>query len=249
MTRWQKYAQRKGIRNDRKNKYEDRLEWDEKTQTWKRRWGYNKANDPMDAPIIEHKSYDWDTTDPWLKLEKEKKKRVAINEENRLKNLQEALGDRVTGTLDLQSALNYSKNRYRKRVGIRASKEADKEKMTKYGHLNVALKVAQHSTGSIGKFDELNKNEPKPDFMKNRKKSVDYMQSNENTKVHQWRHGKDSFAEKEKTKQKEILYNIFGKQQLDAFKVKKAAKHEMYAIQKKRAIKNKKLPKKRGYIK
>jgi len=40
----------------------------------------------------------------------EKKKRVAINETNRLQNLQSALGDRVPGTIDLQSAIKHSKN-------------------------------------------------------------------------------------------------------------------------------------------
>jgi len=38
-----------------------------------------------------------------------KKKRVAINETNRLINLKEAIGDRLPGTLDLPSMVKYSK--------------------------------------------------------------------------------------------------------------------------------------------
>merc|ERR1712130_732611 len=117
-------------------------------------------------------------------------------------------------------------------------RQNEKEKKQKYGHLNVALSVAQHSTASMGKFDELNRNEQKPELKKNRKKSVGYMQTNENSKVHQYRFGKKSFEKKERSKQKEILFNIFGKQQTDAFNTQKAAKHEQYQIEKKRARKN-----------
>ena len=38
--------------------------------------------------------------------------------------------------------------------------------------------------------------------------------------------------------EKEILFNIFGKQQTDAFNVEKAAKHAQFVIEKKRAHKN-----------
>ena len=236
LTRWEKFAARKGIRTSKKTK--DLLKYDEATGEWKKKYGYKKANNPMDAPLVEHKDTDFDTTDPWLKMEKAKKKRVAINKENRMKNLEEALGDRVSGTLDLQSAMNFSKNRNKRKLGNREQRAMDKVKKRKFGHLNVALGVAQHSTGSMGKFDTLNRNEPKPKLMKNRKKSVDYMQTNENTKVHQFKHGKKSFGSKERNKQHEILYNIFGKQQKDAFNMEKATGHAQYQIERKRAHSN-----------
>merc|ERR1719461_2779676 len=92
---------------------------------------------------------------------KKKKKRIAINKENQMRNLTEAYGDRLSGTLDLQSAMNYNKNKKRKVIGNRAVRQKQKEEKApqKYGHLNVALKVAQHSTASMGKFDKLNRNE------------------------------------------------------------------------------------------
>jgi len=238
LSRWEKFAARKGIRSSKKTK--DLLQWDEDSKSWQKKYGYKKANDPTTNPIFEHKDNDFDSTDPWLKMEKAKKKRIAINKENQMRNLKEALGDRVSGTLDLQSAKNWNKKRRNKgNVGRREMRQSEKEKNKKYGHLNVALKVAQHSTASMGKFDEMNKNETKPTLKKNRKKSVDYMQTNENTKVHQYRFGKDSFGKKERNKQKEILFNIFGKEQNDAFNLEKATKHQQYAIERKRARSNK----------
>jgi len=237
MTRWEKFALRKGIRTSKKTK--DLLQWDENSKSWKKKYGYNKANNPMDAPIFEHKDNDFDTVSPWNKMKKEKKKRISINRENQMRNLKEAYGDRVGGTLDLQSAMDYNKNKNKRQIGVRAMRQNEKEKKQKYGHLNVALSVAQHSTASMGKFDELNRNEQKPKLKKNRKKSVGYMQTNENTKVHQYRFGKDSFGNKERSKQKEILFNIFGKEQNNAFNKEKAIGHEVYQIEKKRARSNK----------
>eukprot|EP01084_Bolivina_argentea_P068022 123790_1 len=97
------------------------------------------------------------------------------------------MGDRLPGTLDLQSIVNHSKHKNKKKIGRRAIKEQQKFTKQKYGHLNVALKVAQHSTASMGKYDKLNKNEPKPSLKKNNKKTIDYLQTNDNTKIHQYR--------------------------------------------------------------
>merc|ERR1712228_632286 len=72
MTRWEKFALRKGIRTSKKTK--DLLQWDVDSKSWKKKYGYNKANNPMDAPIFEHKDNDFDTVSPWNKMKKEKKK-------------------------------------------------------------------------------------------------------------------------------------------------------------------------------
>jgi len=40
----------------------------------KKKWGFKKANDPMDDPIYEHKENDFDTRDPWTRMANEKKK-------------------------------------------------------------------------------------------------------------------------------------------------------------------------------
>ena len=54
LTKWQKFAQEKGIVKRKRSK----LEFDEPSGEWKRRHGYGRANDEMDVPIIEAKATD-----------------------------------------------------------------------------------------------------------------------------------------------------------------------------------------------
>jgi regulator of ribosome biosynthesis len=49
LTKWQKFAQEKGIRKRKRSK----LVWDEDTGEWRRRHGYKRANDDEAIPIIE----------------------------------------------------------------------------------------------------------------------------------------------------------------------------------------------------
>ena len=56
MTRWEKYALRKGIRRNKKKR--NLLAFDEESKTWKRRWGFRKANDPLNTAVYEHKEND-----------------------------------------------------------------------------------------------------------------------------------------------------------------------------------------------
>lgn len=51
------------------------------------RWGANKANNPLDQAILEHKEGDDPNVDPFLKLQQAKKKRVDKNERNKSKNV------------------------------------------------------------------------------------------------------------------------------------------------------------------
>ncbi len=54
LTKWQKFAQKKGIVKRKRSK----LVFDETSQDWKRRHGYKKANDPDAIPILEAKPGD-----------------------------------------------------------------------------------------------------------------------------------------------------------------------------------------------
>jgi regulator of ribosome biosynthesis len=54
LTKWQKFAQQKGITKRKRSK----LAFDETSQTWKRRHGYGKANDEAAVPIIEARASD-----------------------------------------------------------------------------------------------------------------------------------------------------------------------------------------------
>lgn len=225
MTRWETFAARKGIRTSKKTK--DLLQFDELSQTWKKKYGYNRANDVLNEPVFEHKSNDMSTDDPWTKLKKERKVRREQNRRSQLMNLQSAYGDRISGTIDLQSALNFKK----RNPGKRFLKQQSKNSVRKYGHLNAALNIAQHSTASMGKFDVLNKNEPKPKLKANAKKSVEYLQRNRNTKLFQMKFGKKAFGKKEREKQHEIMFQIFGKKQENAFNVQKAAHSAKISIE------------------
>ena len=111
----------------------------------------------------------------------------------------------------------------------REARAENKYNARKYGHLSKALEIAQHSTASMAKFDNLSKNEPKPRLKKNniknaRKKQASNLNSNKM---------------EETAKQKEILFNIFGKQSNDAFNVKKASKSAKIEMEIKRSRKKK----------
>ena len=218
MTRWEKFAHRKNIRTSKKTKLN--RAWDENTQTWKRKYGYDKANDFMQDPIYVHKDGDMDRTDPWSKHLKDKKKRIDINKQNQINNLKTALGDRVRGTIDIESAIKRKKW----------------YKSNKFGHLNNALKIAQHTTASMGKFDKLNKHEPKPELKKVGKKRIDYLQTNKKYSIIKSKNQKMLFN-KERDTQNEVMFNIFGKQQKNAFNINVATKQAKKRIENKRSKK------------
>ncbi|OIV99918.1 hypothetical protein TanjilG_26256 [Lupinus angustifolius] len=85
-TKWEAFAQKKGIQQRKK----DKVVYDEQSGTWKRRFGYDRANDEEAIPIIEAKPTDDPTEDPFAKRRDDKKKRVEKNERNQLQNLKEA---------------------------------------------------------------------------------------------------------------------------------------------------------------
>lgn len=48
-TKWEVFAQRKGIVKQKRSK----LEWDENSKEWRRRYGYKKAGDEKEIPVVE----------------------------------------------------------------------------------------------------------------------------------------------------------------------------------------------------
>ncbi|XP_028766327.1 ribosome biogenesis regulatory protein homolog [Neltuma alba] len=85
-TKWELFAQKKGIKKRKK----DKVAYDEQSGTWKRRFGYDHANDEEAIPIIEAKPNDDPDEDPFAKRKENKKKRIEKQESNRLKNLKQA---------------------------------------------------------------------------------------------------------------------------------------------------------------
>ncbi|GMY35884.1 ribosome biogenesis regulatory protein homolog [Fagus crenata] len=85
-TKWEQFAKARGIKNRKK----DKIAYDEPTGTWKRRFGYDRANDEENIPIIEAKMTDVPGEDPFAKRQADKKKRVEKQDNNRLQNLKKA---------------------------------------------------------------------------------------------------------------------------------------------------------------
>ncbi|VVB02562.1 unnamed protein product [Arabis nemorensis] len=85
-TKWEEFALKRGIQNRKK----DKIVYDEQTDQFKRRHGYDRVNDDNDIPIIEAKETDEPGVDPFAKRLDDKKKRVGKQEKNRLQNLRTA---------------------------------------------------------------------------------------------------------------------------------------------------------------
>ncbi|KAF3581659.1 hypothetical protein DY000_02029108 [Brassica cretica] len=85
-TKWEEFALKKGIQKRKK----DKIVYDETTDQFKRRHGYDRVNDDNDIPIIEAKASDEPGEDPFAKRLDDKKKRVGKQEKNRLQNLKTA---------------------------------------------------------------------------------------------------------------------------------------------------------------
>ncbi|ESQ52452.1 hypothetical protein EUTSA_v10016958mg [Eutrema salsugineum] len=85
-TKWEEFALKKGIQKRKK----DKIVYDEQTDQFKRRHGYDRVNDDNDIPIIEAKATDEPGEDPFAKRLDDKKKRVGKQEKNRLQNLKTA---------------------------------------------------------------------------------------------------------------------------------------------------------------
>lgn len=137
-TKWELFAQKKGIKKRKK----DKVAYDESSGTWKRTYGYERANDENDVPIIEAKATDEPGVDPFAKRRTDKKQRVEKQEKNRAKNLQQAA---KVGALPSHIQLAATA------LPITGSKAAPK-KLSKT-ELEEVAGTAATATASIGKFD------------------------------------------------------------------------------------------------
>ena len=117
------------------------------TRSLDRRWGYKRANDDTQDPIVELKSYEDGTIDKLAAQRTEKKLRVLKNKQQRLKNQERAQRAAGKFSSDLPSGLADDLVRGR-------GQGRGKERTVN------ALKRAQVSTASMGKFDDIVKGEP-----------------------------------------------------------------------------------------
>ncbi|KAF7844613.1 ribosome biogenesis regulatory protein-like protein [Senna tora] len=138
-TKWEQFAQKKGIKKRKK----DKIAYDEPSGTWKRRFGYDRANDEDAIPIIEAKMNDDPEEDPFAKRRDNKKKRIEKQDKNRLQNLKQAA---KVGALPSHVQLAATA------LPITGTQAAPK-KVTK-DELGSVAGLAATSTASGGKFDK-----------------------------------------------------------------------------------------------
>lgn len=164
LTKWQRFAQEKGIRKRKRSK----LVFDEEQQEWRRRHGKDRAGDANDLVAVEARSGVDDAPgaeDPFTRMAREKKERVKGNERRQAANLVRAAGGKVTrtganeaaaGTLPATVRLSAAADVERHRGGGRGKPVLKKELKE---DLRAANRLAGVSTASMGKFDRRLKGE------------------------------------------------------------------------------------------
>ncbi|CAK9329591.1 unnamed protein product [Citrullus colocynthis] len=85
-TKWELFAKKKGIKIIKKTKHV----FDKNTHTWKRCYGYDRANDEKNIPILKSKMTDEPGVDPFAERRAKKRQRIEKREKNRLQNLKQA---------------------------------------------------------------------------------------------------------------------------------------------------------------
>ncbi|XP_052187487.1 ribosome biogenesis regulatory protein homolog [Diospyros lotus] len=208
-TRWEVFAQRKGIVKHKK----DKVVYDEQTGTWKRRHGYDRVNDERDVAIIEAKETDELGQDPFAKRRTDKKQQIAKQEKNRLKNLKEAA---KVGALPSHIQLAATS------LPITGTQAAPK-KATKQELENVAG-MAGTSTASGGKFDKKLPGEKPPKHEGKYRKYLPVVEGS-------------GMGSLEKQQTEKVLNKLISKNSHDILNVEKAV--NMYNVKKERRQRNK----------
>lgn len=144
-TNWEQFAQKKGIQKRKRSS----LAFDEGQQTWKRRYGYDRANPGETAnPIMPAKPSDKVGEDPFTNAAAKKRKGVEQNRERHINNLKAnrkaSLGGRseIPASVRLAASLpEHGRGRPQKR------QEMD-------GAIHASAVRASKATASMGKFDK-----------------------------------------------------------------------------------------------
>jgi len=183
-SKWEKFAKERGIALNKEKR--SRKVWDEATNSWKFRHGYDKANSTEGDgggsshkwPIMEVGANDDPYADPWEKQRDAKYERAEKNREKQLKN-QERAGLLAKGTTN-----RIIKSRETTRKTGKAGGQKDNNALLPVGvpvdlqgntlrgkpSLTAALKATQSSTASLGRFDKMREGEPERKFPQSKKK-------------------------------------------------------------------------------
>ncbi|KAL4538932.1 hypothetical protein Ndes2437A_g01922 [Nannochloris sp. 'desiccata'] len=137
-------APKKGITKQKRSK----LEFDDNSGEWKRRYGYKRANDESAVPIIEAgANEETGVEDPFTRMRREKKDRVKKNETQQLGNLKAAHKQGGKGVLPATLKLAATLPEHGR--GIPSKRKELK------GELKTAARQVATSTASLGKFDRM----------------------------------------------------------------------------------------------
>jgi regulator of ribosome biosynthesis len=139
-TRWEKFAQDKGIVKKKRSK----MVWDETTQQWAPRYGYGRANNFKDAPenwVVEAKPGDDGSVDPFEARSAARKEKLNKQKRQEERNRLEAAHAATIGT---GGGGGGGKGQGGSALSSRDEKKA---------YLKRAISAAQTSTASVGRFD------------------------------------------------------------------------------------------------
>jgi len=153
-TRWEKFMESKGMKKRKRSQ----LVFDETTGDWKRRWGFKSGKQAEDRAngILEVKEGQDSFANPFEKKKAEQKLHTARQKMREVRNRVEAAGSKLKAAApDLEKGMRSNA------ASVKRGPEGLKE----------ALKRAQTSSASLGKFDRLAPNEAS-NLQKKRRKVV-----------------------------------------------------------------------------
>lgn len=148
MTKWEQFAQQKGIQ---KRQRRDRLVWDEDVQDFIPRFGAGSARALEQRAILPHSSKLAPGDDPFAAARREKKARVRDNKKKQAANV---------GRADRRLRGGKAKVAPISALDVAPRGPSGKKRIPK-SQLKDGIAVAQRSTASAGKFDKQMKGEPK----------------------------------------------------------------------------------------
>lgn len=154
LTRFEKFAKRKGLRTRKKR---SKLVWDDQAQAWKRRHGKDRVSRQEDVPVVEAGENEQPgSTDPFTKMERERKQRSQAQKARETRNLQEMHSKGGSKALPSHVSLAAAN-------GPSTSSALPKEpagSKQKREHLSAQTARVAEATASMGKFDAMQPGEP-----------------------------------------------------------------------------------------
>lgn len=154
LTKWDRFAKLKGIKNRKK----PRKVWDPESKSWKPRWGKDRIDDLKDKWVLEVPDNADPYEDQFEKLAKAKKERQAKNELQRLRNIARTVKAGAAPPIGVLAESQSSKNELNRAIAIAKKSDASlgrfsttlnarkisKKFEKKYGHKVQLSQVAQH---------------------------------------------------------------------------------------------------------